>query len=1067
MIILCLSVVPHSFLGMPNKQGFLSLCRYYDFKDHGFRVMSTGGIFSVQSVKKASLFGFVVLMLIAMCSPVHAGEIGFSDSSSNQLSIRKITASRDSSYALDDRGRLWGWGRFSAYSVSKAVTPRVITFFEDKPKIKDIAALGNSLLVLLENGQVWMHSRYWRDAEFKRIDELKGIVNIRAGSGSYSLIDAQGTIWRLNESLDVYKLGSVPDVAEAVDGYVLKKDGTLWRFDHNHDLVRMTGVEDVIHIATGNYAQTNYALTKEGKLYAWGTGKRGNVTLPYLSAANHNFFDIVPVPGIEHVADILTGDKHVLVRKQDGTVWAWGENNLHQLGVRAPESSATPIQIEALHDIVSIYSGVHADHSFAVRQDGTIWAWGNNRNGETGTGISDQDTIPAPRKVIFTPPPQSIADAFSFEYYGLFGNAIHGMAADLQGNVVIARDNELMISHDRGLTWSRRPRPDENGSLAVKKVMDYFYLWSSNSDPHLYFSKDGEEWTEISLKIGDQAVEVKNISAVNHQYMLLGLTEDHREDQTYLFTSQDGVHWQKKGAVQDNISTVIWTGEQYTAVGQGYQYFGETDSLNQFVILPDEPRAAELIVYTSDNLTDWQMRSGSVKSLKYTVRVNGVPSKNYRISLYEEKPDGTFVFADGYGNRLSTKDGIRFELKRLPGMFQEASSLTSMFWNGSEYFMYGLLWRDQVVVYTSKDKEHWTKPSVSEIPEGLKVVQSGDIFIGANQSGWIARSEDGLHWQVMYEGYPDTYIYQVVQADDRYVAVGSQYQYSVPAVVTSEDGERWKEKLLSDRLDTSPQSMRSVAWNGSQFVVVGNNKVWVSKEGTEWSEIRLQDNLSLQKVVWTGKQFVAVGEHYDLKTKQTASSMYTSSDGTHWELIYNTDARIKDIAAAQGKVVAVGTKNNQAVALQSEDMKNWHTESFTLGKDMPFWSRMKHASFDGDLTQCFTNVQWANNRFIIMADRIYTSTDGKQWSVVNGEYADFIYEFPNWYSNGNVLWTGSEYVYYKDRILGFSRDLESWQFYEHNNTYGLKQIIWTGEDLLGVGDSGLIVRIKQSLEADR
>ena len=64
----------------------------------------------------------------------------------------------------------------------------------------------------------------------------------------------------------------------------------------------------------------------------------------------------------------------MLTVKQDGTVWAWGANTNGQLGVGTTTSSALPLQVPGLTDATTVTA--LEGSSFAVRADGSAMAWG-------------------------------------------------------------------------------------------------------------------------------------------------------------------------------------------------------------------------------------------------------------------------------------------------------------------------------------------------------------------------------------------------------------------------------------------------------------------------------------------------------------------------------------------------------------------------------------------------------------------------------------------------------------------------------------------------------------------
>ena len=79
-------------------------------------------------------------------------------------------------------------------------------------------------------------------------------------------------------------------------------------------------------------------------------------------------------PGLTGVVAVAGGDEHGLALKNDGTIVAWGDNSLGQGVVPA-----------GLSAVVEIAAGAY--HNLALNSDGSLVAWGDNRLG--------QSTIPA------------------------------------------------------------------------------------------------------------------------------------------------------------------------------------------------------------------------------------------------------------------------------------------------------------------------------------------------------------------------------------------------------------------------------------------------------------------------------------------------------------------------------------------------------------------------------------------------------------------------------------------------------------------------------------------------
>ncbi|CAN5341806.1 hypothetical protein BH09BAC5_BH09BAC5_12070 [soil metagenome] len=89
---------------------------------------------------------------------------------------------------------------------------------------------------------------------------------------------------------------------------------------------------------------------------------------------------------------IAAGGDFSLALRSDGTVWSWGNNKYGELGCGDMKKSAFPIQITTLTDIVAISAGPR--HGLALKKDSTVWAWGDNTFGELGNGTNVSSRLP-------------------------------------------------------------------------------------------------------------------------------------------------------------------------------------------------------------------------------------------------------------------------------------------------------------------------------------------------------------------------------------------------------------------------------------------------------------------------------------------------------------------------------------------------------------------------------------------------------------------------------------------------------------------------------------------------
>jgi len=132
------------------------------------------------------------------------------------------------------------------------------------------------------------------------------------------------------------------------------------------------------------------SATGSGPLGALGNGTTGQTPTP-----------VAVVPSAawsgKKVVAIAAGYLHSLSALDDGSVWAWGRNDEGELGDGTTVQKLTPVQVLAPaawsgKKVVAIAAGYL--HSLAALDDGTIWAWGYNGMGQLGDGTTVQRTTP-------------------------------------------------------------------------------------------------------------------------------------------------------------------------------------------------------------------------------------------------------------------------------------------------------------------------------------------------------------------------------------------------------------------------------------------------------------------------------------------------------------------------------------------------------------------------------------------------------------------------------------------------------------------------------------------------
>ncbi len=133
----------------------------------------------------------------------------------------------------------------------------------------------------------------------------------------------------------------------------------------------------------------------DGQLWAWGDNGYGQLGLGFTGGVL-----AAPVQvGLADVVEVAAGDYHGLALLADGTVRAFGRNDAHELGQPgdAPKLSNVPLAVPLLQDVVAIAAG--ARHSLALLVDGRVVAWGDNTQGQLGTGSQGPTGFPVEGEV--------------------------------------------------------------------------------------------------------------------------------------------------------------------------------------------------------------------------------------------------------------------------------------------------------------------------------------------------------------------------------------------------------------------------------------------------------------------------------------------------------------------------------------------------------------------------------------------------------------------------------------------------------------------------------------------
>jgi alpha-tubulin suppressor-like RCC1 family protein len=104
--------------------------------------------------------------------------------------------------------------------------------------------------------------------------------------------------------------------------------------------------------------------------------------------------------GGRKVSSMGCGHQHSVLCCKDGTVYVMGANEVGQLGIAEKENKFSPIRLSSDKfdgkKITRVVCGWK--HSLAIAEDGTVYGWGAQKNGQSGTG--PPNSSPSPQRLL-------------------------------------------------------------------------------------------------------------------------------------------------------------------------------------------------------------------------------------------------------------------------------------------------------------------------------------------------------------------------------------------------------------------------------------------------------------------------------------------------------------------------------------------------------------------------------------------------------------------------------------------------------------------------------------------
>jgi alpha-tubulin suppressor-like RCC1 family protein len=291
--------------------------------------------------------------------------------------IIQIDADINSSLALKSDGTVWSWG---------LVNDNIQYLPVQIPGLSNIIQISLGLnhgLALKNDGTVWAwgfnnYGQLGDGTKTNRFPPIKvqgisNIIAISAGYGNSLALASDGTVWAWGyNSFGQLGVNSTQDQLFPV---------------------KISGLSNVKSIYAGS-SYFSMAIKMDGTVWAWGVNYYGQLG----DGTKTNRLSPVQVSGLTNVVQIVAGNGQAFALKEDGSVWGWGySHDAYPIGTGEKSIYLTPVKISHLNGIIAIATvGYHPYASISLALDNTkrIWAWGLNNLGQVGDGTTNPRLTP-------------------------------------------------------------------------------------------------------------------------------------------------------------------------------------------------------------------------------------------------------------------------------------------------------------------------------------------------------------------------------------------------------------------------------------------------------------------------------------------------------------------------------------------------------------------------------------------------------------------------------------------------------------------------------------------------
>jgi alpha-tubulin suppressor-like RCC1 family protein len=340
--------------------------------------------------------------------------------------INSVSAGWSHSLFLKSDGTVWGSGSNSSGALGNGGQSNVSTPVKVSigPVSSIVAGNGGSFFVKADKS-VWATGANYSGNlgtgstanALTPVQVLTDVVSVSGASATY-FVKSNGSLWATGSDLFgsfgdgptdnsdsiVRPVSGVTSVLSAwaseVGGLILKQDGSVWSAGSNQTY-QLGFPSDSVYINTWakipglpviksavTCDQSSLFLATDGSVYGAGHSSYGLFGL-----TGTGYYQAPTKLSLSGISKVSLGTDHALYLAQDGTLYLAGRTVADHLGTRnGAEGPTYDTPTVLMKDVAAMSSG--SGYSVILKSDGTLWAFGDNSQGQLGNGTTTDSPTP-------------------------------------------------------------------------------------------------------------------------------------------------------------------------------------------------------------------------------------------------------------------------------------------------------------------------------------------------------------------------------------------------------------------------------------------------------------------------------------------------------------------------------------------------------------------------------------------------------------------------------------------------------------------------------------------------